>query len=78
MAKAIKKPKGRIVSGKKYVGDDEIYDKIREIKEHKSMRTPGIAIELEISQGQQGYSKQPRVKPQKKTRKLTHGQKNTY
>lgn len=78
MAKAIKKPKGPkgpVVKGKRYVGDDEIFDRRRTIKEHKGMRTPGIAIELEISQGEQGYSKKPRVKPQKKTAKITYGQK---
>jgi hypothetical protein len=78
MAKMIKKPKGPkgpVVKGKRYVGDDEIFDKRRTIKEHKGMRTPGIAIELELSESEQGYSKKPRVKPQKKLNKITHGQK---
>jgi hypothetical protein len=35
-------------------------------KDYKGMSTAGIATELKLSQKEQGYSKKPKVKPQKK------------
>ena len=60
------KPKGKVVSGKKYVAADEAYDKKTAKKEMKSMKTAGVAKALKNSQKEMGYSKKPRVKPQKK------------
>jgi hypothetical protein len=37
-------------------------------KDRKGMKTAGIAVELDLSQKEQGYSKKPRVKPQKKSK----------
>jgi hypothetical protein len=42
------------------------------------MRTAGIAKELKGSQKDQGYSKKPIVKGQKKAEKITSGQKKVY
>ena len=60
------KPKGKLVSGKKYVEVDEEYDKKMAKKSLKGMKTAGIAKELKESEKEKGYSKKPRVKPQKK------------
>lgn len=72
------KGKGKVVSGKDYVGADEEYDKKQIKKQGKEMRTAGVAKELKISEKEQGYSKKPRVKPQKKVSKLVKGQKKAY
>ena len=77
MAKMMK-PKGKKVKGCDYSGDDEEYDKKQIKKQGKEMRTAGIAKELKGSQKKQGYSKQPRVKPQKKMAKPVMGQKKAY
>lgn len=77
MAKAMK-PKGKKVKGCNYVAADEIYDKKREKKLHKGMKTPGIAVELKLSETKEGYSKKPRVKGQKKNAKPVSGQKKVY
>jgi hypothetical protein len=67
--------KGKVVKGTKYVGADEEYDKKQIKKQGKDMRTAGVAKELKLSQKEQGYSKKPRVKPQKKMAKPVSGQK---
>lgn len=72
------KPKGRKVKGCDYVGDDEEYDKKQIKNQGKEMRTAGLGIELKLSQKDQGYSKKPRVKPQKKMAKPVSGQKKIY
>ena len=77
MAKAMK-PKGKKVKGYEYVGDDEEFDKKQIKKQGKDMRTAGIAKELKESQKDQGYSKKPRIKPQKKLAKPVKGQKKVY
>lgn len=59
-------PKGKIVKGKNYVAADEEYDKKTAKKEVKGMKTAGVAKELKLSEKDMGYSKKPRVKPQKK------------
>jgi hypothetical protein len=69
------KPKGKKVSGNKYVGVNEKYDKKQLKKQDKDMRTAGIAVELKLSEKEQGYSKMPRVKGQKKNAKPVSGQK---
>ena len=71
-------PKGKKVKGCNYVGADEEYDKKQIKKQGKEMRTAGVAKELKGSQKEQGYSKKPRVKPQKKLAKPTSGQKKIY
>lgn len=71
-------PKGKKVKGCDYAGDDEEYDKKQIKKQGKEMRTAGIAKELKASQKDQGYSKKPRVKPQKKNAKPVSGQKKAY
>lgn len=77
MAKMMK-PKGKVVKGSNYVGDDEEYDKKKIKKQGKEMRTAGIAKELKGAQKEEGYSKKPRVKPQKKLAKPVSGQKKVY
>ena len=67
--------KGRRVDGSNYVEEDEEYDKKQIKRQGKDMRTAGIAVELKISQNDQGYSKKPRVKPQKKMAKPVSGQR---
>ncbi len=71
-------PKGKKVKGCDYVGDDEEYDKKQIKKQGKEMRTAGVAKELKLSQKEQGYSKKPRVKTQKKMAKPVSGQKKIY
>ena len=60
------KPKGKVVSGKKFVAADEKYDRKTAKKQMKSMKTAGVANALKKSEKEMGYSKKPRVKPQKK------------
>jgi len=60
--------KSKKVSGKKYVEADEKYDKKMKKKDMKGMKTAGLALKLNQSESQQGYSKMPRVKPQKKSK----------
>ena len=71
----VKSPKGKKVKGTKYVGADEEYDKKQIKRQGKDMRTAGVAKELKLSEKEQGYSKKPRVKPQKKNAKIVKGQK---
>lgn len=74
----IMKPKGKKFKGSDYVGADEEFDK-KQIKDQgKDMRTAGIAKELKLSEKEQGYSKKPRVKPQKKMAKPVKGQGKIY
>ncbi len=70
--------KGKKVKGENYVGADEEYDKKQIKKQGKEMRTAGVAKELKGSQKEQGYSKKPRVKAQKKMSKLVGGQNKAY
>jgi len=65
-------PKGKKVAGKNYVGADEEYDKKMIKKDSKGMKTAGVARELKLSEKEQGYSKKPRVIPQKKVRSITN------
>lgn len=50
----------------KYVAKDEVYNKKMKKKAVKGMKTAGIAKELKESQREMGYSKMPKVKPQRK------------
>ena len=63
------KKKVRTIKGKNYVSVDEKYDKSMEKKDMRGMKTAGIANELKLSEKQMGYSKMPKVKPQKKRSK---------
>lgn len=72
------KPKGKVVKGCNYVGADEEYDKKTAKKEVKGMKTAGVAKELKLSEKEQGYSKKPRVKPQRKMARIVSGQKKAY
>ncbi len=69
------KPKGKKVSGANYVASDEEYDKKQVKKQGKEMKTAGIAKELKGAEKEEGYSKMPRVKGQKKNAKPVSGQK---
>lgn len=71
-------PKGKMVSGKKYVADDEKFDKKSLMKDERNMKTAGVAKALEKSEKDMGYSKKLRVKPQKKMEKPVSGQKKGY
>ena len=44
------KPKGKVVKGCNYVGEDEEYDKKQIKKQGKEMRTAGIAKELKLAE----------------------------
>lgn len=68
-------PKGKKVKGCDYVGADEDYDKKERKAEVRKMKTAGIAKELKGAQKEEGYSKKPRVKGQKKNAKPVSGQK---
>jgi hypothetical protein len=72
------KPAGKKVKGQDYVGADEEFDKKRIKKQGKEMRTAGIAKELKGAEKEQGYSKMPRVKGQKKDQKIVAGKKKAY
>lgn len=78
MAKKMMTPKGKMVKGCDYVGQDEEYDKKQIVKQGKEMRTAGMAKELKLAQKEEGYSKKPRVKPQNKNAKPVMGQKKVY
>jgi len=77
MAKMMK-PKGKVVKGCDYSAADEEYDKKTRKKEDKSMKTAGMDVLLKKAEKEEGYSKKPRVMPQKKTAKITAGQKKSY
>ncbi len=77
MAKMMK-PKGKVVKGCNYAEDDEEYDKKQIKKQGKDMRTAGLAKELKLAQKEEGYSKKPRVKPQKKMAKPVMGSRKAY
>lgn len=77
MAKMMK-PKGKAVKGCDYVEEDEIYDKKVRKRTAKQMKTAGLALKLKKSEDEEGYSKMPRVKPQKKNAKPVMGQKKVY
>jgi len=64
----VKSPKkgGRYVSGDDYVEENEVYNKKMAKKSLKEMSTAGIARNLMKSEKEMGYSKRPKVKPQKK------------
>lgn len=70
--------KGKKVSGKNYVEEDEEYDKKQIKKQGKQMRTAGMAKELKLAQKEEGYSDKPRVKGQKKVSKLVKGKTKAY
>lgn len=59
-------PKGKAVKGCDYAAADEEYNKKMKKKTAKGMKTAGIAKELKESEKEEGYSKRPRVKPQRK------------
>jgi hypothetical protein len=69
------KPKGKKVAGSNYVEADETFDKKMKEKAFRDMKTAGLAKNLQKSEKDIGYSKMPQVKGQKKTAKITHGQK---
>ncbi len=71
-------PKGKKVKGCDYVEDDEIYDKKMTKKDAKGMTTAGLALKLKQSEKEEGYSKKPQVKGQKKNAKPVMGQKKVY
>lgn len=71
-------PKGKKVKGCNYVGSDEEYGKKMTKKDLKGMSTAGVAKELKLSEKEQGYSKKPQVKPQKKAAKPVMGQRKIY
>ncbi len=77
MAKMMK-AKGKVVKGCDYAEDDEKYDKKMKKKDDKGMKTAGIALKLKESESEEGYSKKPRVKPQKKNAKPVSKQGKIY
>lgn len=75
---AKKMAKGKVVKGCDYAEDDEKYDKKMKKKTDKGMKTAGIALKLKESKKEEGYSKKPRVKPQKKAMKPVMGSRKAY
>lgn len=71
-------PKGKVVKGCDYAEDDEELIKKQRKDARKNMKTAGLAKNLKKSEKDEGYSKKPRVKPQKKNVKFTQGQKKAY
>lgn len=71
-------PKGKKVKGCDYVEEDEKFDKKMKKKEGRDMKTAGLALKLKKSEKEEGFSKQPRVKPQKKMAKPVKGQGKIY
>ena len=71
-------PKGKVVKGCDYAEDDEKFDKKMLKKDAKGMKTAGLALKLKKAEKEEGYSKKPRVKPQKKNMKPVSGQKKVY
>ena len=65
-----KKMSGKGVKGQKFVAADEAYDKKTAKKEMKSMKTAGVATAMKKAKKDEGYSKKPKVKAQKKMNKL--------
>lgn len=61
------KSKGKRVPGVDFVKDLEMYNKKQKKKSIKEMSTAGIAKEMKEAEKDQGYSKKPRIIPQKKT-----------
>jgi hypothetical protein len=68
----------RVVKGQKYVAADEKFDRKMSKKLVKEMKTPGIAVEFELSKKDRGYSKMPKVKPQKKGKTIVAGKRKVY
>lgn len=73
-----KKAKGKKVSGDNYVASNEKFQRQQAKKLLRDMSTSGVANEMKEAMLQQGYSKMPRVKPQKKLAKPVSGQKKIY
>ncbi len=71
-------PKGKVVKGCDYAESDEKFDKKMLKKDAKGMKTAGLALKLKKAEKDEGYSKKPRVKPQKKDMKPVSGQKKVY
>ncbi len=65
MKKKVSKKMGKQVSGKKYAADLERYEDKKSIysDNHPMSKPMDIADALERSKKKQGYSKKPRVKP---------------
>ena len=72
------KKMGKTVRGCDYAEDDEKYDKKMAKKDAKGMKTAGLALKLKQSEKEEGYSKKPKVKPQKKNMKPVRGQGKAY
>ena len=68
-------PKGKVVKGKNYIEADEEYDEADKTKRGSMASMKLVAKRLKESEKEQGYSKKPRVKPQKKNAKPVSGQK---
>lgn len=62
--------KAKLVKGSKFAAVEENYDKKMSTKDLKSMKTAGIANELKLAKKEQGKTKKPGVKPQKKVSKI--------
>jgi hypothetical protein len=59
-----------MVKGKNYVEADEKFDKKSLKKDAKGMKSAGIANKLKSAEKEEGYSKKPKVKGQKKMGKI--------
>lgn len=74
MAKVMN-PKGKKVVGKNFVESDENYDEEQKEYRGSMAKMPNVAKKLNKAEKEQGYSKKPRVVPQKKVQKPVSGQK---
>ena len=66
------------VKGSNYVAANEMFDKKMAKKDMKSMKTAGVAKALKKAKKEEGYSKMPKVKAQKKMMKPISGNKKVY
>lgn len=69
------KPKGKKVAGKNYMVADEKYDESDKTYRGSMGKMPDVSKRLKDSESEQGYSKRPRLKAQKKKMKPVSGQK---
>lgn len=58
------------VKGTKFAEADEKFDRKKTKKDAKSMKTAGIATALNKAEKEEGYSKKPKLKGQKKKSNL--------
>lgn len=72
------KPKGKKVKGSLFVDEDEEYMSKKKEYRGSQPKEPKLGLKLKASEMEEGYSKMPQVKGQKKKMKPVSGQKKIY